>query len=89
MGAREGLEAEIKKIIVEAVMLEDVAPDDIDPSAPLFGEGLGLDSLDALEITIAIEQRCGVATDDEMELNQERLASVRNLAAYVAENRTK
>ena len=70
-------------------MPEDVAPDDIDPSAPLFGEGLGLDSIDALEIAMALEQRHGVVTDDEMDLSRERLASVRNIAAHVAENRTK
>jgi acyl carrier protein len=85
----EHLEAEIKKLIVEAVVLEDLAPDDIDPSAPLFGEGLGLDSIDALEIAMALEERYGVVTDDDVELNQERFASVRSIAAFVAENRTK
>jgi acyl carrier protein len=89
VGTLEHLEAEIKKIIVEAVVLEDVAPDQIDSSAPLFGEGLGLDSIDALEIAMALEERYGVITDDEVDLNRERFASVRNLAAYVAENRTK
>ena len=89
MDSLESLEAEIKKLIVEAVVLEDLSPDDIDPGAPLFGEGLGLDSIDALEIAMALEERYGVVTDDDVELNQERFASVRSIATFVAENRTK
>jgi acyl carrier protein len=85
----ERLEAEIKKLIVEAVVLEDVAPDDIDPSAPLFIDGLGLDSIDALEIAMALEERYGVVSDDDVDLNRERFASVRSIAAFVAANRTK
>ena len=89
MSTNEALEAELKEMIIDAVALEDVAPEDIESGAPLFVEGLGLDSIDALEIAMALEERYGVITDDEVDLNRERFASIRNLAAYVAENRTK
>lgn len=85
----ETLERELKKLIVEALLLEDVAPDDIDSEAPLFVEGLGLDSIDALEIAMVLEQRYGVAPDEDGEANRERFACVRSLAAYVADARTK
>ena len=85
----EILERELKELIVEALMLEDVAPDDIESEAPLFIEGLGLDSIDALEIAMVLEQRYGVAPDEDGEANRARFACVRSLAAYVAEARTK
>lgn len=83
------LEAEIKKLIVDTLLLEDISPDDIVSTEPLFVEGLGLDSIDALEIAVALEEHYGVVIDDNADLNRERLASVRNLAAYVVESRTK
>ncbi len=83
------LEAEIKKLIVDTLLLEDISPDDIVSTEPLFVEGLGLDSIDALEIAVALEEHYGVVIDDDADLNRERLASVRNLAAYVVESRTK
>lgn len=83
------LEAEIKKLIVDTLLLEDISPDDIVSTEPLFVEGLGLDSIDALEIALALEEHYGVVIDDDADLNRERLASVRNLAAYVVESRTK
>lgn len=83
------LEAEIKKLIVDTLRLEDISPDDIVSTEPLFVEGLGLDSIDALEIAVALEEHYGVVIDDDADLNRERLASVRNLAAYVVESRTK
>ncbi len=89
MSKLESLERELKKLIVEALLLEDVAPDDIDSEAPLFVEGLGLDSIDALEIAMVLEQRYGVAPDEDGEANRERFACVRSLAAYVAGARTK
>ncbi len=86
MGATEELELEIKDLIIKALVLEDLAPDDIESSQPLFGDGLGLDSIDALEIAMAIEERFGIVTGDDLESNRERFASVRNLAKFVAEN---
>ena len=59
---RAGLEAEIKKLIVETLMLEDVTPEEIDSVEPLFGDGLALDSIDALELALALEGRYGWAS---------------------------
>jgi len=87
MQALEQLEAEIKELIVEALVLEDLIPADIVSEEPLFVEGLGLDSIDALEIAVVLEQRYGVVVDDDAEANRERFASVRSLAHFVAKGR--
>ena len=89
MQAIESLEAELKKLIVEALALEDLQPSDIDASQPLFVEGLGLDSIDALEIAVVLESRYGVVIGEDADLNRERFSCVRSLARFVAENRTK
>jgi acyl carrier protein len=84
------LEQEISALIVEALMLEDVAPGDIDPVAPLFGDGpdgLGLDSIDVLELAMALNKRYGVKTQADDDRNQEIFATVRNLAGFVAAQR--
>lgn len=83
----EDIEREIKELIVEALMLDDVSPEDIDSSAPLFVEGLGLDSIDALELAMAIDKRFGVRIRADDEANKSIFANVKNLAAYVAQNR--
>jgi acyl carrier protein len=83
----ETLENEIKKLIIELLLLEDVTPADIEPEAALFVEGLGLDSIDALEIAMALEERYGVKIGEDPEQNQQIFASVRQLAAFVSENR--
>ncbi|HEX9814499.1 MAG TPA: phosphopantetheine-binding protein [Myxococcota bacterium] len=83
----ESLELELKHLIIEALALEDVAPENIESNAALFVEGLGLDSIDALELAMALEERYGVRIGDDPELNQQIFASVRNLAAYVDEHR--
>jgi acyl carrier protein len=85
MDENKELELEIKALIIEALVLENVRPDEIDADAPLFGEGLGLDSIDALEIAMAIEERFGVVADDDPDANRERFASVRSLANFVAQ----
>lgn len=84
--ANEELEQEIKELIIEAVMLEDLTPDEIEPTEPLFVEGLGLDSIDALEIAMALEKRFGIVMDDDADENQKRFASLRSLTRFVAEN---
>jgi acyl carrier protein len=83
----ESLEREIKELIVEALMLDDVSADDIDSNAPLFVEGLGLDSIDALELAIAIDKKYGVKIKAEDENTREIFRSVKNLAAHVASAR--
>jgi acyl carrier protein len=87
MESFEELETEIKRLIIESLLLEDLGPEDIDSEAALFGDGLGLDSIDALEIAMALEQRFGVVTDEDEEANRERFACVRNLAKFVLESR--
>ncbi|MET0341505.1 MAG: phosphopantetheine-binding protein [Polyangiales bacterium] len=79
----------VKSLIVDALMLEDVQPSDIDDDAPLFGEGLGLDSIDALELAIAIDKRFGVKIEAEDERNRETFRSVVNLAAHIAAHKVR
>ena len=81
------LEQELKALIIESLALEDVTPEDIDSEAALFVEGLGLDSIDALELAMALEERYGVKIGDDPDENQRIFASVRNLASFVVENR--
>lgn len=81
------MEAEVAKLIVEALNL-DVAPAEIEPEAPLFGEGLGLDSIDALEIALAISKRYGFQLRSDDERNHRIFASLRSLAAHIEKNRT-
>jgi acyl carrier protein len=83
MQAISGLESELKRLIVEALVLEDIAPDEIESDAPLFVEGLGLDSIDALELAMALEERFGVKIEDDPDENRRIFASVRSLAEFV------
>jgi acyl carrier protein len=87
LSTSESLELELKQLIIEALALEDVSPANIESTAALFVEGLGLDSIDALELAMALEERYGVRIGDDPELNRQIFSSVRNLAAYVDENR--
>ncbi|MBK8096250.1 MAG: acyl carrier protein [Planctomycetes bacterium] len=77
------LEDQLKRLIVDTLALEDVAPESIDTNAPLFGEGLGLDSIDALEIALAIHARFGVRTVANDEKNREYYHSIKSLADFV------
>jgi acyl carrier protein len=77
------LEQELKELIIECLNLEDVKAADIDADAALFGAGLGLDSIDALELGVAIQKRYGVALGDSEE-GRKHFASVRTLATFVA-----
>jgi len=81
------LESEIKQLIVEALALEEISPEDIDTDAPLFVKGLGLDSIDALELAIAIDEQFGVEITAEDADSGEIFTSVRSLARHIAENR--
>jgi acyl carrier protein len=73
---------------VQALNL-DVAPDDIDPDQPLYGEGLGLDSIDILEIALVVSKQYGVQLRADGEDNQRIFGSLRALADYIHANRTK
>lgn len=81
------LEQEIARLLVATLHLEDVAAEQIDPLLPLFGEGLGLDSLDMLEISMAIEQQYGVKLRSDDPDNKTIFASLRSLAEHVQKNR--
>ena len=83
------LEQEVKALIIEVLQLEDITPDDIDPEAPLFVEGLGLDSIDALEIGVALQKRYGITLSAESQETRRHFASVRALASMIEENRKK
>jgi acyl carrier protein len=80
---------EVAEMIIETLVLEDIAVGDIDPQAPLFGDGLGLDSIDALELSFAIAQRYGVKLRSDDERNQDIFASLDALSRHISENRTK
>ena len=80
---QEDLQQDIARLIVESLKLE-MPPQDIDPGAALFGEGLGLDSIDMLEVALAISKRYGVELRSE---NRAALASLRALTGYIAQHR--
>ena len=82
------LEKEVGHLIIDALNLEDVALDDIDPQAPLFRDGLGLDSIDALEIALAISRQYGFQLRSDDENNARIFASLRALAEHIAAHRT-
>lgn len=82
----ELFESEVGRLIVGALSLE-IAPEGIDPEAPLFGEGLGLDSIDALEMSLVISKAYGVQLRSDDERNHRIFASLRSLAAHIAKQR--
>jgi acyl carrier protein len=84
----ENLILKLKEEIIEVLNLEDVKPADIDENAPLFGEGLGLDSIDALEFIVLMEKSYGIKLKDPAQ-GKEIFKSVKVLAEYIAANRTK
>jgi acyl carrier protein len=77
------METELKQLIIDALALEDLSVDDIDIHAPLFNEGLGLDSIDALELGLAIRKKYGVKIEAEKEDVVRIFASVASLADYI------
>lgn len=78
---------ELKAQIIESLRLEDISPDQIDDDAPLFGTGLGLDSIDALELVVMLEQHYGIVIKD-IEEGRPAFQSVRTLAAFAQAKRT-
>ena len=81
-------ERELAELLVEALNLETVTADGIDPEAPLFGDGLGLDSIDALELALAISKRYGFQLRSDSDENRRIFASLRALSAHVEQHRT-
>ena len=82
----ENLENKLKEQVIEALNLEDMSPDDIDNSEPLFGEGLGLDSIDALELIVLLERDYGIKMEDAS-LGKTVLQSINSMAAYIREQK--
>ena len=76
------IKAKLKQVLIEELNLEDVTPDEIEDDAPLFGEGLGLDSLDAVELVVVIQKHFGVEIKD-MEEGRPALQSINTLAAFI------
>lgn len=79
---------QLKNQIIEVLNLEDMAPEDIDAEAPLFGEGLGLDSIDALELIVLLEREYGIKLSNPTE-GKQIFKSISSIADYVSKNRKK
>lgn len=79
----QALEQEIKELIIKTLKLEEVTPDSIDPQAAIFGEGLGLDSIDALELGVAIQKKYGIKMSADAQENRGHFSSVARLASFV------
>jgi acyl carrier protein len=85
----EELILQVKNTIIDALNLEEITPDDIETDAPLFGDGLGLDSIDALELGLAVKNKFGVAINDDSEEVRKNFYSVATLVRYIEENQAK
>ncbi|MDC9589154.1 phosphopantetheine-binding protein [Xenorhabdus sp. XENO-10] len=77
------LHIEIKQLIIDTLNLEDLTPADIETDTPLFGDGLGLDSIDALELGLAVKNRFGIVLSSESEEMRQHFTSIATLAAYI------
>jgi acyl carrier protein len=80
----DNLKRQIKELMISALELEDITPEHISDSEPLFGAGLGLDSIDALELGVALKKKFGVTFSAENADNKKHFASVDALAAYIS-----
>lgn len=87
MSVQSPAEHELAQLLVESLNLEGVAPEGIDPEAPLFGDGLGLDSIDALELALAISKTYGFQLRSDSDENRRIFASLRALSAHIEQNR--
>lgn len=81
------IELEVANLIIDALTLEDTTPTDIEPEAALFNEGLGLDSIDALELAMAISQKYGFQLKSDDSNNAQIFSSLRNLSEHIEANR--
>ena len=80
---------ELKALLISELNLEDINPDDIDASAPLFREGLGLDSIDALELAVVLDKKYGIKIKSSDERNKEIFSSLNALADFITDKRTR
>jgi acyl carrier protein len=86
--AKEELIEQLKKQIIESLSLEDITPEEIDSDAPLFVDGLGLDSIDAIELMLLLEKQYGIKVEDPKS-RREILASVRTMADFIEAEKSK
>ncbi len=84
----EDLIVKLKEQVIEQLNLEDINPEDIDAKEPLFGDGLGLDSIDALELIVLLEREYGIKINDPSE-GKKIFASIETMANYIQENQNK
>jgi acyl carrier protein len=89
MEALLSFELEVARLLVETLHLEDIKPEDIKPEEPLFGEGLGLDSIDALELALAISKTYGFQLRSDDKENRRVFASLRALSEHIQQQRTR
>lgn len=86
---QENIEKEVAQMIIDCLSLEDITAEEINPEEALFNEGLGLDSIDALELSVSLSKTYGIELRNNDANNKEIFSSLRSLAAYVAQNRSK
>jgi acyl carrier protein len=89
MEALSPFELEIARLLVETLHLEEIYPEEINPEEPLFGEGLGLDSIDALELALAISKTYGFQLRSDDNQNRRIFTSLRALSQHIAQQRTR
>lgn len=82
------LTEELKKLLIDALDLEDIGPEDIETDAPLFGDGLGLDSIDALELGVAIQKRYDLKIDTTSDDIGKWFYSIKSLSEYISAGRS-
>ena len=80
---------ELKILLISELNLEDITPDDIDASAPLFRDGLGLDSIDALELAVVLDKKYGIKIKSSDERNKQIFSSLNALTDFITDNRTR
>ncbi len=88
MSTQSATETEVAQLLIEVLNLEDIEANDIQPDELLFGDGLGLDSIDALEIALALSQTYGVQMKAEEETTRNAFATLKALAEYIEKNKT-
>lgn len=87
--SQENIEKEVAQMIIDCLSLEDITAEEIDPEEVLFNEGLGLDSIDALELSVSLSKTYGIELRNNDADNKAIFSSLRSLAAYIAQNSKK